>query len=76
MKLYDFLCEACHLTFEDLQSQDEIIACPTCQQPATKLLTYNPSAPMSAKMQDLFNKFAQAKAKYKNVSKDQMPHVK
>ncbi len=30
MPMYDFLCETCHKSFEELASPDEIPACPEC----------------------------------------------
>ena len=38
-KSYDFYCQNCDHTFEDLADEEEIIVCDLCQQPAEKLLT-------------------------------------
>jgi putative FmdB family regulatory protein len=75
MKLFDFVCQTCECTFEELASNDEVIACPTCNKPAERIFGMNPTAPHNAKMKELFNHFADRKALYKGVSKEGMPYV-
>lgn len=74
-KLYDYVCQACDSTFEDLASEREVIHCPTCNKPAEQLVGMNPTAPHNAKMKELFNHFADRRNLYKGVSLEGMPYV-
>lgn len=76
MKLFDYECKACDKTFEELQQGDEVIKCPTCQQPAIKLITFQPTQKQDPKMAEYSIKFRKARNKYLGVSKDQMPRIK
>ena len=38
MPQYDFECDACGLTYEDLVKSDELSPCPTCKKPNKHLM--------------------------------------
>lgn len=76
MKLYDFVCQNCKHTFEDLQTTDEEdIYCPNCLSIADRLISFNPTKPHDPKMAELCMKFRKSEKKYANTPKENRPRL-
>lgn len=53
--LYDFGCDACETTVEELCKADEQVLCPDCQKPMNKLLSL-PTSEVSPKYRYMYQK--------------------